>query len=138
MSTFQRPRPRPSDITQPYWDAAAAHRLVVQQCRACGSKQFYPRCLCMKCASEDLEWAACSGQGSVYTYTINHRAPHAHFKARLPYVTAMIDLDEGVRMLANIVGDDALRTAIGARVRVVFEDAGDGITLPQFELAGEP
>lgn len=135
MSESTRPLPRPSDITQPYWDAAASRQLVIQQCRHCGAKQFYPRVLCMKCGSGELEWLKCSGEGSVYTFTINHRAPHEHFKGLVPYVVAMIDLDEGVRMMANIVGDDALHTTIGARVQVVFEDTGNDITLPQFELA---
>jgi len=134
MPVTERPLPRPTDITQPYWDAAAAGKLVIQQCQDCHAKQFYPRNLCTKCASDNLGWLTCSGRGNVYTYTVNHRAPHAHFKTQLPYVVAMIDLDEGVRLMANIVGTDATRITIGTRVKVVFEDAGEGIALPQFEV----
>lgn len=134
MSITDRPLPRPTDISQPYWDAATAGKLVIQECQDCGSKQFYPRNLCMKCGSDRLGWLTCSGEGGIYTYTINHRAPHPYFKDKVPYVVAMIDLDEGVRMMANIQGENALRARIGARVRIVFEDTGSGVTLPQFEI----
>lgn len=134
MSILERPLPRPSDVTRPYWDAAAGHQLVIQQCESCGSKQFYPRILCMQCNSDQLGWLVCSGKGSIYTYTVNHRAPHEYFKSQTPYVVAMVELDEGIRMMANIVGSNSIKASIGARVRVVFEEVGEGVVLPQFEL----
>lgn len=136
MSLLQRPSPRPTDITRPYWEAAAVHQLITQQCQSCGARQFYPRSFCIACSSDDIGWMPCSGKGRVYTYTVNHRASHESLKERLPYVVAMIDLDEGVRLMANIIGESAAQTKIGARVTVVFEGIGEGITLPQFVLDG--
>lgn len=134
MSEPTRPLPRPSLVTQPYWDAAAAHKLTVQECASCGHVQFYPRIVCTECASAELNELVCTGRGEVYTYTINHRAPHAYFKAQTPYVVAMVELEEGVRLMANIVGPSARDVQIGAPVMVEFEDTGQGITLPQFRL----
>lgn len=129
-----RPLPQPTDITRPFWEAAAAHRLVVQACKACGTRQFYPRLMCTACMSEDIAWVESSGKGKVYTFTVNHRAPNAFMKTRLPYVVAAIDLDDGVRMIANIVGCPIDQIEVGSRVKVLFEDTGFDITLPQFTL----
>jgi len=134
MSEAQRPLPRATEATEGYWRAAAEGRLVVQTCRACGHRQFYPRTLCLRCESDQVDWADVSGFGAVYTFTINHRAPNAFMKARLPYAVAIIELDEGVRLMANILNTAPERIAIGKRVRVVFEKASDEVTLPQFEL----
>jgi len=134
MSTQQRPLPQTTVITQPFWDACAEKKLVIQQCNECGNKQFYPRILCLQCASDDLQWLQCSGKGLIYSYTVNHRAPHAYFKEKLPYVVAVVTLDEGVRMLANIFNFDREKLAINAAVKVVFENTEQGFTLPEFEL----
>lgn len=134
MSTIDRPLPRPTDITQPYWDAAMVGKLVIQECQDCGARQFYPRNICIKCASDRLGWLTCSGEGSIYTFTINHRAPHPYFKGLVPYVVAMVELDEGVRLMGNVRGEDALQAKIGSRVKVVFEDGRDEVVLPGFEL----
>ncbi|SPA34267.1 conserved hypothetical protein [Cupriavidus taiwanensis] len=134
MSEAQRPLPRPTEITAGYWQAAAQGRLVVQGCRACGHRQFYPRTLCVACGSDQVEWAEVSAFGSIYTFTVNHRAPNAFMKARLPYVVAIVELDEGVRMMANIINAPPEAVAIGKRVRVVFEKASEDVSLPQFEL----
>ncbi|CAB3846352.1 Zn-ribbon domain-containing OB-fold protein [Achromobacter anxifer] len=134
MDQVQRPLPQPTRITQPYWDAAKEHRLVVQQCACCKTRQFYPREFCAACLSDDIEWIECGGLGTVYTYTINRRPSNAALSGKVPYVVAMIDLDEGVRMMANIVDSPPEAVRIGSRVRVCFEQASDEITLPQFRL----
>jgi len=134
MSESLRPLPQPTSLTEPYWRAAHEGRLVVQGCTACGHRQFYPRPFCLHCESEDVAWQEVSGNGTLYTFTVNYRAPNAFMKTRLPYVVAMVELDEGVRMMANILGADPADLAIGKRVRVAFEKVTDEITLPQFEL----
>ncbi|CAM4015045.1 Zn-ribbon domain-containing OB-fold protein [Bordetella tumulicola] len=134
MTSGQRPIPQPTDITRPYWEAAAAHKLVIQECQACGARQFYPRGFCIACLSDQLQWMPCSGKGTIYTFTVNHRAAHSYMKERLPYVVAAIDLDEGTRMMANIVDSPPDAVHMGARVQVVFEDLPDGMALPQFRL----
>ena len=134
MDQVQRPLPQPTRITQPYWDAARDHRLVIQECACCKARQFYPREFCTACLSEDVGWIECGGRGTVYTYTVNRRASNAALAGNVPYVVASIDLDEGVRMMANIVDCPPEAVRIGSRVRVRFERVSDGITLPQFTL----
>ncbi|MFC7516739.1 Zn-ribbon domain-containing OB-fold protein [Herbaspirillum sp. GCM10030257] len=134
MTQTQRPLPQPTKITQPYWDAAKENRLIVQECTHCKTRQFYPREFCISCLSEDVKWIECSGKGTVYTYTINRRAANAAMNDLVPYVVAAIDLDEGVRMMANIVDSPIEAVKIGSRVQVCFEKVSDEITLPQFRL----
>ena len=99
----------------------------------CGHVRFLPSHLCPQCWSGEVEWFAASGKGQVATFTIVHRAPTPEFAGRTPYVVALIDLEEGPRMMANILGDDALAAEIGDAVRVCFEERGDGAALPQFQ-----
>lgn len=134
MMPTQRPLPQPTRITQPYWDAAKEHRLMIQECACCKTRQFYPRQFCLSCLSEDLAWIECSGKGTVYTYTVNRRAANSAMSDLVPYVVAAVDLDEGVRMMANIVNGPVEAVKIGSRVRVCFEKVSDEITLPQFTL----
>ena len=94
-----------------------------------------PRFLCPACWSDDLEWIDAGGGGSVHSFTIVRRAPLAAFAAHVPYVLALIDLDEGPRMVANICGADALQVRIGDRVRVAFEEREGGGKVPQFVRA---
>ncbi len=131
----QRPLPQPTRITQAYWDAAKENRLLIQQCASCGKHQFYPREFCVSCLSEDIKWVPSKGKGRVYTYTVNHRPANAALSERVPYVVAAVDLDEGVRMIANIVDKPVDQVKIGSRVEVRFEKLNDEITLPQFTLA---
>lgn len=135
MTDSLRPLPQPTSLTEPYWRAAHEGRLVVQGCRACGHRQFYPRPFCLHCESSEVDWQEVSGHGTIYTFTINHRAPNAFMKARLPYAVAVIELDEGVKMIANILDADPADIAIGRRVRVTFEKVSDDLSLPQFTLA---
>ncbi|WP_368075994.1 Zn-ribbon domain-containing OB-fold protein [Burkholderia lata] len=130
--TVPLPLPVPNADSLPYWEAARAHRLVIRRCTACEALHFMPRHLCPVCWSDRLEWVDSKGTGSVHSFTIVRRAPMAAFTANVPYVVALIDLDEGPRMIANVIGDDALSVRIGDRVGVTFEDRGDGAMLPQF------
>lgn len=134
MST-QRPLPKPTASTRAFWDATAKDQLLIQKCAGCTALQFYPRPYCLSCLSEDMGWVESSGQGTIYTYTINHRAPNEHMKALLPYAVAVVTLDEGVKMMGTIVPGRLQDVRIGARVRVVFEEVGEAFKLPRFELA---
>ena len=119
----------------PYWNAARERRFVIRVCKACGQPHFMPRHLCPHCWSDQLEWVESEGGGTVYSFSIVHRAPTPTFAERVPYVIAMIDLDIGPRMFANVVGANALDVSIGDRVKLTFEDRGNGAVLPQFERA---
>lgn len=134
MSDIQRTLPQPTQITEGYWQAANEGRLAVQCCQDCGKHQFPPRPFCLSCESDKVDWRDVSGEGVIYTYTINYRSSDAYLKKRLPYAVVVVNLDEGVRMMANLFNADPSEIAIGKRVRVVFERASETIQLPQFEL----
>jgi len=129
------PQPSPNGDSLPYWNATGERRLVIRHCKACGAKHFMPRHLCPTCWSDQLEWVESKGSGTVHSFSIVHRAPSPAFAAKVPYVIAMIDLDDGPRMFANVVGPSALDVTIGDRVKLTFEERGDGAMLPQFERA---
>lgn len=124
------PMPVANADSLPYWNAARERRLLIRKCKACGSLHFMPRYLCPECWSDQLEWVDSKGAGSIHSFTVIRRAPLATFAT--PYVVALIDLDEGPRMIANVIGEDALSVSIGDRVKVTFEDRGDGAMIPQF------
>lgn len=127
-----RPLPRPTELSRPYWDAARRHELKVQRCTRCGLHIFYPRFNCTRCGARELEWIRASGTGSVYTYTVARRPTHAAFADRVPYVIAVVELDEGPRMTTNIVGCAPDDVRIGMRVEASFEDVNDEISLVMF------
>ncbi|GAB2478636.1 OB-fold domain-containing protein [Comamonas humi] len=137
MSDVLRPLPQATDLTRPYWEAAARGELHMQHCGACGRWQFYPRPFCVHCEADAPQWRRVAGTGKVYTYTVNHRAPNPFMKARLPYVVAMVELDEGPRLMANVLDVQPGDMAIGKRVEVVFERVGGELALPQFRLLAE-
>ena len=136
-ASFTGPQPVPTAETAHYWRAAHEGRLEIQHCRDCARHQFYPRAFCTRCLSDQIEWVRASGRGRIYTYTVCHVAGHPAFEARVPYAIGMVELDEGVRMLAGIVDSDLARLAVGARVQVCFERISDEIALPMFRLADD-
>lgn len=135
MSEYKKPLPEPNLDTAEYWAAARAHILKLQKCRGCGAFRYYPRPVCPVCMSFDFDWQAVSGRGKVYTFTVIHRAPHPGFKEDLPFVMAVVALEEGPRMLTNITGCAPSDVRIDMPVAVVFEDATDEISLAKFTPA---
>ena len=127
-----KPVPTPNADTKPFWDACNEERLIVQTCQSCGHKQFYPRALCVKCEGRDLVWREAVPNGTGHTFTIAHRAPTPAFKEDAPYLLALIDLDDGFRMMMNIVNTPHDAISIGMPVRITFEER-DGQKLPQAE-----
>ncbi|HEX6311793.1 MAG TPA: Zn-ribbon domain-containing OB-fold protein [Acidimicrobiia bacterium] len=129
VEEWARPIPRPDATSAPYWEAAARGELVVQECPECGRRQFYPRTVCTQCGA-DPGWLTCSGRGSVHTFTVirqNHAKP---FREELPYVVAMVDLEEGPRMMGNLTGCDPAEVHIGMPVEVYFVRADEGGAVP--------
>jgi uncharacterized OB-fold protein len=130
----ERPLPRPTELSRPHWDGCRAGVLRVQRCRGCAAYVFIPQPLCTACQASDLEWVASRGEGAIYSFSVVHRAPHPAFRA--PYVVAIIALDEGFEMLANVECEPH-ELAIGARVRVAFRALSSETSLPYFVLARE-
>jgi len=118
--------------SEQYWAGAREGRLMVRRCCSCQKTHFLPRYLCPACWSTELEWLECAGMGTVHSFTIIRRASVPEYNERVPYVVALIDLAEGPRLMANIVGPDALQTALGDEVVVEFEQRGAGAKVPQF------
>lgn len=118
----------------PYWQAASKGKLVLQKCAACGLKRFPPRHLCPACWSDQIQWVEASGRGKVHAHTTVRRAPSEAFRGKVPYVVALVDLEEGPRMLTNIVGSNADQARIGQAVEVTFEDRDSG-AVPQFRIS---
>jgi uncharacterized protein len=128
--------PTPDQETQPFWDATQQGELLLQQCAACEHAYFYPRPFCPRCWSEDVSWLPASGRGSVYTWSVVHRNDLPPFPGRVPYVAAIVELEEGPRMMTNVVGCDLDALRVGMPVEVTFEEETDDITLPRFRPVG--
>jgi hypothetical protein len=118
--------------SQPFWDAAKEGRLVIQRCAACGAAQHYPRPFCASCWSDQVRWEEASGRGTLYTYSTVYVNDLPPFGDRLPYVAAAVDLEEGPRLMTNIVGVDPSELRVGMAVQVDFQPLNDEITAPVF------
>jgi len=118
-----------------FWSKAAEGVLVVPKCTECGRTFWHPRPRCPHCGSERVDWIRASGRGTVHTYTVVRQSDDPYFKTKAPYAVAMIDLDEGVRIMTNIVDTPLAALAVGMRVEVLFEDAGGGIAIPLFRAS---
>jgi len=136
MSSYTGPIPIPTPETRPFWEAARRHELMLQRCRPCDHLFFYPRAACPRCLSGDLAWQRVSGRGTLHTFTIVHRGAR-DFPLGVPYVLAIVELDEGPRLMSNLVGVAADPTVvrIGMPLEVVFEDVSDTVALPRFRPA---
>ena len=136
----ERPRfdlPTPDDDSQPFWDAARQRRLVVKRCKQCRRAHFYPRPFCPHCWSSEVEWQDCSGRASLYTYSVVHRNDLPPFDERVPYVAAIVDLEEGVRMATTVDCDPAL-LEVGMALEARFVPLDHEFTAPVFVPIGAP
>lgn len=130
-----KPIPVPDEISAPFFDGARQGRLMLQHCIGCGAWSFPVRERCPHCFAAKLEWRQASGRGTLYTFTIMHQIMNPGFASAVPYNVAQIDLDEGVRMVSNIVGLDNSQLRPGMKLKVVFEDFGNQVSLPKFTPA---
>ncbi|MGP4015093.1 Zn-ribbon domain-containing OB-fold protein [Saccharopolyspora sp. 5N708] len=120
--------------TRPFWDGIAAGELRLQRCTDCGSAIFYPRSVCPNCFGDQIEWFTATGRGTVYSYTVAHRA-FGEFAEQAPFTVALVDLDEGPRMMTRVVDGDQVR--IGDRVELVIARLGaDSPEVPCFRVVG--
>ena len=125
--------PGSSSLTEPYWEGARQHQLLLQRCTACGHVWHPPLPRCPSCHSAELEWMPSAGRGVVYTYTVVYHATHAAMADKVPYIAALIQLDEGPRVLTNLRNCTEADVHVGMPVSLLFEQLTDDITLPQFE-----
>ena len=117
---------------KPFWANLREHKLTAQHCKACGKFfTFPPQGSCPHCLSSDYDWIAVSGKGKVYSFVTYHRAWHPAYQDKTPYNVSLIDLDEGPRLISNVVGCKHNEVKIGMPVEIVYDDREE-YTLPQF------
>ena len=131
------PLPQPDPVTRPYWESLRSHALALQWCAACQAPVFYPRPVCPRCLGSHLEWRPASGRGVLHSFTIVHRAPAPELQGAVPYAVALVDLEEGVRLMATLQDVDPAPEAlrIGMPLELVYDDVSAEVTLPRFRPA---
>jgi uncharacterized OB-fold protein len=131
---IKHPKPGYDWETRAYWEGAARGELVLQRCKGCQTVQHRPRALCVSCLDGEIEHFVASGRGTVHTFTITNQNMAPGFREALPYVMAYVELEEGPRLLTDIVGCEPDQVRIGMPVRVDFAPA-DEIAVPRFRPA---
>ena len=135
-ATLKKPVPAITTEAKPFWDEAAQNKLVMQRCEECRAYVWTPRPACFECGSEQVEWTQLSGKGEIYSFTVIRqivgRAASKAFEPDVPYVVAWIDLEEGPRMISNVIGCPVEDVKIGMKVSVEFEQQSPEIWLPKF------
>jgi uncharacterized OB-fold protein len=127
-TAYSGPLPALDDpLTAPHWEAAREHRLAVQRCASCGALRWQPALICPECLTTGGEWTDLAGTGTIWSYTVYHRAMNPAFRGQVPYAVAMVELDEGIRMVGKLTEHDGV--AIGQRVQVSYEPVTDEVTL---------
>lgn len=131
-----QPLPNPRPWSEPFWEGTREGRLLLQECRDCGETICYPKKYCPECGSADLGWRESSGRGTIYTYSTIRKNPPSAFEDELPYTTAIVELEEGVRMMSMILSEPE-GVACGVPVEVEFEQVTAEISLPRFSVRDE-
>ncbi|MDP5052264.1 MAG: Zn-ribbon domain-containing OB-fold protein [Congregibacter sp.] len=127
-----RTQPTRSALSEPWFEACNDGRLLIQRCDACGNCQFYPRLVCTNCVSPDLQWCEVSGEAVLASFTVVRHAISTAYDA--PYVVALVDLEEGPRLMSNIIHCDLEQLRIGARLKLQFQQWDEDVSLPVFVL----
>jgi len=129
---YKKPLPKPNADTRPFWEGCKAHQLRFQKCSQCGHLRWPPSVICPICHSSQTQWVVASGKGRVYSFAVYHVAFHPAFEDEIPYVTAVVELAEGPRILTNIVGCSPSEVRCDMPVEVVWDDVTDEFSLPKF------
>jgi uncharacterized OB-fold protein len=132
---YSKPLPHIDEENRPWWEALKRHELYLQKCESCGTIRYYPRAQCPQCLSPRTQWVRSSGKGKVYTFTVTYQNQAAGFRESLPYVMAYVQLDEGPKMLTNIIDCAVDQVKIGMPVEVVYEDVTPEVSLAKFRPA---
>ena len=132
-ATYTKPLPEPGEVSQPFWDGLREHKILLQRSKTTGKVIYYPRLVSPHGPKDTLEWVECSGNGIVYSYTVARRPTAPQWADDGDYAIAIVELDEGARLTANIVNCPVDDVKVGMKVRAVFQDVTDEVTLLQFE-----
>jgi uncharacterized OB-fold protein len=131
-SSYKKPLPRPNRLSTPYWEGAKAHELRILHCLACSNKVLPPSNHCPRCLQTELEWVTASGRGKVWSWVVFHQRYFPAFEDDLPYNVAYVELDEGPRLMTNLVECAPGDIHCDMPVEVVFDDVTPEISLPKF------
>jgi uncharacterized OB-fold protein len=129
---YEKPLPQPNADDKYFWDGCREHKLLFQKCLKCGLVRWPPSIICPSCHSSDTEVIEASGKGEVYTFVVYHQAYHPGFESEIPYVTAVIELEEGPHFLSNVIGCEPGEVECDMPVKVVWEDITGEFSLPKF------
>ena len=137
VAEYQKPLPNPlhREASLPFWEAARRHELLMPRCKMCDRLFFYPREVCPVCLSPEIDWMKVSGRGRLYSFTVIHQPANRAFQPDAPYIYAMIQLDEGPRMISNLVACPIEDARIDMPVVAVFDDVTPEVTLVKFKPA---
>jgi len=130
---YEKPVPKPNSDTRAFWVGCKDHELRFQKCKECGHVRWPPSVVCPKCYSSETEWIVSKGKGRVYSFVVYHVAFHPSFRDEVPYVTAIVELQEGPHLLTNIVGCKASEIKCDMPVEVLWEDITEEFSLPKFK-----
>jgi uncharacterized OB-fold protein len=132
LTEYTKPLPAVTPDNEPFWEACRRHELQLPRCRDCAHLRL-PGPICPKCLSMEADWETVSGRGALYTWTVIYQRYHAGFAEELPYNVAMVELEEGPRLISNVTGCDNGDLRVGMALEVVFDDVTDEVTLPRFK-----
>lgn len=132
MSEYNLPLPVMTTLSREYWDGCKENKLLYQHCRDCNEVIFFPKYLCPDCMGHDLEWLESAGKGKILTFTVTYESAPPAFMAAVPYAVAIIEMDEGYRMMSNIIECDFDALECEMPVEVVFDPVTPEVTLPKF------
>ena len=130
----QKPIPAVTPELRPFFEAARQGKLVVQRCTGCDRRRFPPRDICSHCLGREADWVPSSGRGKIVTWNVMHQVYHPGFADEAPYAVVLVELDDGARMISNVVDCPPDRLAVDLRVEVTFENLSDEVALPKFRL----
>ena len=135
QQTYEGPVPIPQQESDFYWQKCKEHELWLRNCQSCSKAYFYPRDICPNCYGRDTSWVKASGKGSLYTFGIVHQIPRPNYKGPVPFVVAIVQLDEGPLFPTNLINinPDPETIKIGMPVEVVWDPITEDITLPKFQ-----
>ena len=132
---YQKPIPIADEASKPFFDGAREHRLMIQKCSTCGAVMWPVKARCDNCLAASVTWVQASGKGTLYSFVLMHQVYHPGFASEVPYNIAEVDLEEGLRMISNVVGCSNADLYIGMPLEVTFEDVTEAVTLPKFNPA---
>jgi uncharacterized OB-fold protein len=133
MNEYRKPLPVPSPESRPLWEGCRKHELLIQRCDTCRQFVFPPNSLCPACLGTGLTWTKTTGCGRVYSFVVYHRVYHPGFENEIPYVVAIVELEEGARLLSNIIGCPPDQVRCEMPVEVAFEEVTEAVTLFKFQ-----